>query len=83
MKTLVLHMINEDPVVGEVTEIPVKTDTLIFLKNPRRRDGKRLHYLEENAEVVAWPVARLSFFEILRGEVDEEMLERNLENANG
>jgi len=61
MITLVLHMINEDPVVGEVMEIPVKTDTLIYLKNPRRRDGKRLHYLEENAEVAAWPVARLSF----------------------
>lgn len=71
MVTIVLHMINEDPVVGEVSEIPVKTDTLIFLKNPRRRDGKRLHYLEESAETAAWPVARLSFIEILRGEVDE------------
>ncbi len=83
MVTLILHMINEDPVVGEVSEIPVKTDTLIFLKNPRRRDGKRLHYLEESAELAAWPVSRLSFFEVLRAEHETELSENNLEQVNG
>lgn len=70
MRTLVLHMINEDPVVGEVDELPVKTDTLIFLKNPRRRDGKNLPYLEVNVREAVWPVSRLSFFEIINNELD-------------
>jgi len=74
MPTLVLHMQNEDPVVGEVDEIPVKTDTLIILKNPRRRDGKDLPYLEENVNSVAWPVSRLTFIEILPGGDDEEII---------
>ncbi len=74
MPTLVLHMQNEDPVVGEVDEIPVKTDTLIILKNPRRRDGKDLPYLEENVSSVAWPVSRLTFIEILPGGDDEEII---------
>jgi hypothetical protein len=65
MRTLVLHMTNEDPVVGEVEEEPVKTDTLIFLNNPRRRDGRSLPYLEENVTKVAWPVSRLSFIEVM------------------
>jgi hypothetical protein len=63
-------MINEDPVVGEVDELPVKTDTLIFLKNPRRRDGKNLPYLEVNVSEAVWPVSRLSFFEIINNEPD-------------
>ena len=74
MPTLVLHMQNEHPVVGEGDEIPVKTDTLIILKNPRRRDGKDLPYLEENVSSVAWPVSRLTFIEILPGGDDEEII---------
>lgn len=64
MPTIILHLLNEDPVVGEVDELPVKTDTLIFVNNPRRRDGKGLSYLEENVSTVCWPIARLSFLEI-------------------
>lgn len=72
MPTLVLHMTNEDPVVGEVDVLPVKTDTLIFLTNPRRRDGRALSYLEESVMTVAWPVSRLSFFEIMPEIVENE-----------
>jgi hypothetical protein len=68
-------MTNEDPVVGEVETEPVKTDTMIFLYNPRRRDGRSLPYLEENVKKVAWPISRLSFFEVLS--------ENNEENATG
>ena len=75
MPTLVLHMLNEDPVVGEVEEIPVKTDTLIFLENPRRRDGRTLPYLEENVLKAAWPVSRLTFFEIIPGRDEEGLVD--------
>lgn len=74
MPTLVLHMTNEDPVVGEVDELPVKTDTVIYLKNPRRRDGKELPYLEENVITVVWPISRLSFIEVLPGGDEEEII---------
>jgi hypothetical protein len=67
-------MLNEDPVVGEVDDLPVKTDTLVYLKNPRRRDGKDLPYVEQNVTTTAWPIARLSFFEVLPGMEDEEII---------
>lgn len=72
MPKLILHMTNEDPVVGEVDELPVKTDTMIILTNPRRRDGRALPYLEENVKTAAWPISRLSFFEIMPDYVEEE-----------
>mgnify|MGYP006927344405 FL=1 len=74
MITLVLHMLNEDPVVGEVEDLPIKTDTIIFLHNPRRRDGKELPYLEHNTTTAAWPLARLSFFEVLPGTEEEPII---------
>lgn len=74
MPIVVLHVSNEDPVVGDVEELPQKTDTLIYVKNPRRRDGKDLPYLEMNVTSVAWPIARLSFIEVLPGTEEEEII---------
>jgi hypothetical protein len=72
--TIMLHIQNEDPVVGEVEQLPAVTDTLIILSNPRRLDGKDLHYLAENVTVVTWPVHRLNFIEIMPSKDDEEII---------
>lgn len=72
--TLVLHVQNQDPVMGEVDEIPSPTTTLIALKNPRRMDGKDLHYLAENVVTVLWPVDKLNFIEVLMGEEEEQLI---------
>ena len=74
MPVIILHMLNEDPVVGDIEDLPQKTDTLIYIKNPRRRDGKDLPYLEPNVNMAAWPVNRLSFIEILPGSEEEEII---------
>ena len=72
--TIVLHIQNTDPVVGEVEEIPTPTDNLVILRNPRRMDGKDLHFLNENVVTVIWPVERLNFIEVLSGEEQEEII---------
>ncbi len=74
MQSVIIHMSNEDPVLGEVDELPTPSDSIITLKNPRRRDGKDLHYLEPNVSVVIYPLARISFIEILSGGEDEEIV---------
>jgi hypothetical protein len=74
MQSIILHMTNEDPVLGEVDELPAATDTILTLKNPRRRDGKDLHYLEPNVSIVVYPLSRISFIEILSGGEDEEII---------
>lgn len=72
--TLVLHLLNSDPIVGEVDELPSPADTLIQLKNPRKMDGKDLHYLAENVITVYWPVDRLNFIEVLGEGKDEQII---------
>lgn len=74
MPVVVLHMLNEDPVVGDMDELPAKTDTLVYLEHPHRRDGKDLTYLETNVNTVIWPLARISFIEILPGSDDEKIV---------
>ncbi len=69
--TIVLHLTNEEAVVGEIEEIPSPTDTLMVINNPRRVDGKDLHYLSEDVVTVIWPVSRLNFMEILPSKEEE------------
>jgi hypothetical protein len=71
--TLVLHVQNSEPVVGEADELPASSDTMIVIKNPRQRDGKDLHYLADNVVTVYWPIERINFIEVLT-EGEEETL---------
>ena len=72
--TIVAHISNTDPVVGEVDELPALNSTMIMLKNPRKLDGKDLHFLSEKATVVFWPLEKINFIEILGAETEEEII---------
>ena len=72
--SVVLHIQNEEAVIGEVEEIPSPTDLMITVTNPRRLDGKDLHYLTENVVTVIWPIHRLNFIEVLPTKEEEEII---------
>lgn len=70
--TILLHLHNDDPVVGEINELPSPTDMSVTVQNPRKRDGKDLPYLQGEVTTVIWPWTRISFLEILpSGEEDK------------
>ena len=72
--TLVFHIVNEDPIVGEVDDLPGTTDTLIQVNNPRRRDGKDIHYLDSSVVSILMPVSRTTFIEIIPSEIEEDII---------
>jgi hypothetical protein len=72
--TIVLHVEDEAPIVAEIDEIPKPTDLMIVVNNPRRRDGKDLHYLDTNVVTVMWPINRLNFIEVLPSEEEERII---------
>jgi hypothetical protein len=74
MPTLLIHINNEDPVLGEVDELPKPGDTLLLVKNPRRKDGKDIHYLDANVVSVYWPMVRVLFIEIMPSGEEEEII---------
>jgi len=71
--TVLLHLGGEDPIVGEIEELPSPTDTTITVNNPRRRDGKDLAYVQSNVVTVLWPMHRVNFIEVMPT-ADEERL---------
>lgn len=74
MPTILIHIQNEDPVVGEVDELPKPTDVTVTLKNPRKRDGKDLNYIDPSVTTVIWPFTRINFIEIMPSEEEEEII---------
>lgn len=74
MPNVIVHIQNEDPVVGEMDSLPGTTDVTITIKNPRRRDGKDLPYLDPSVTTVVWPMGRVNFIEVMPGKEEEEII---------
>ena len=74
MITVIVHINNEDPVMGEIEELPGTTDQNILLKHPRKKDGKDLHYLEPNVTQVIWPLHRITFIELIQNIEEDEII---------
>ena len=74
MPTLILHLLNEDAVIGEVDEVPSATQTFIRLSNPRRRDGKEITYLDPTVSTVFYSINRITCMEILPEEGDDDII---------
>jgi hypothetical protein len=72
--TVILHPTGEEPIIGEVEELPKPSDLLVSINSPRRIDGKELHYLTESVLTVIWPLSRLNFIEVLPTKAEEEII---------
>lgn len=74
MPTVYIHIANEDAIVGEMDELPEKNDVVLMLKNPRRKDGKDVAYLELNVTQIMIPMHRVTLVEVLPGADEDEII---------
>lgn len=72
--TVLIHIANEDAVVGEIDELPSPTDVSLRVQNPRKRDGKDLQFLQNDVTTVIWPLTRISFIEVLPSGTEEKVV---------
>ncbi len=72
--TLVVHLANEDAVVGEVEDLPEPTAQYIVLTSPRLRDGRDVTYLLPETNIVMYPWIRVHSIEVLPTENDEQIV---------
>jgi hypothetical protein len=74
MPTVLIHIVNEDPVLGEVENLPGPTDSIIMVSNPRKRDGKDLPNIDQKVTNVIWPINRCTFIEVIPGGEEEQII---------
>jgi len=69
--TVLIHLMNEDPIMGEMEELPGPTATNVVCSNVRRRDGKDVHFVTPEATTLIFPWHRISFIEVMPSEAEE------------
>jgi len=72
--SVLIHLTNEDAVLGEMEELPSPSANYVTVINPRRRDGKEIPYLQLNVTTVMWATHRVSFIELVPGEGEEKLV---------
>ncbi|HOA24479.1 MAG: hypothetical protein WBH90_04825 [Aggregatilineales bacterium] len=71
---LQVHIVNDDPIVLDVDELPQPTDQFIIGVNPQRRDGKEVQYVLREVNQVIIPWWRINLIQILPDEQEEDVL---------
>jgi hypothetical protein len=74
MISVIVHIANEDAIVCEVDEMPNPTSQFIIMQNPRRRDGKDIHYLDEGVTTMVVPWRRITFIQMLPSADAEDII---------
>jgi len=72
--TLLLHILNEDAVVGEVEELPETNAPYLKLSNPRLRDGREVTYFLPETSTVLYPWSRIHSVEVMPTEGEEQIV---------
>ncbi len=73
MHTLLVHIANEEAVVGEAERLPEPTDQVLIVKNVRYRDGRDVTYLQPDVDMVIYPWTRITCVEIMPSEEEEHI----------
>lgn len=74
MRTVIAHVVNEDPFLAEVVDLPGRADTCVEFVNPRLRDGKPLRYVTQGMSSLIYPLHRISFLEVMASEEERAQL---------
>jgi len=81
-QTVIIHLVNADPILAEVEDLenldgpvlecmnPHLDGPVLECMNPRRRDGKQLHYITPEATSFLFPWHRISFIELMPSEIE-------------
>jgi len=72
--TVMIHLLNEDAVVGEVERVPEPDDQVLIVSNVRRRDGRDVSYILPESSIGLFPWTRLHCVEILPSEREEKIV---------
>lgn len=69
-RSVIIHLVNEDPIVADMETLPTETATCVAFTNPRKRDGKTAQWVTPGATAFIIAMARINFIEVMTS--DEE-----------
>lgn len=67
-KTIILHIMGEDPILADLEQDPQPSDNFIRVSNLRKKDGKDVPYIAGGVQAVIFPWHRITFVELMPSE---------------
>lgn len=71
IRDAVIHLMNEQPIVVDLTAMPVESNTALVCTNVRTLDGRRPVFVDRMDSVFVFPYHDIRFIEIPREPGDE------------
>jgi len=81
IRDVVLHLLNEQPIVADLFEMPTAIDVGILCTNLRTLDGRRPIFVDDMASVFFFPYLNIRFIEIKRDSDGAPERETGVEGA--
>jgi len=72
--TVLIHLLNDEPVVGEVDKLPEPVDQVLIVSGVRKLDGQPVPFVQPNVSTVIFPWARIQCVELMVSEAEEEII---------
>lgn len=73
-QTILIHVMNEDAIVGEIDELPDQNAPFLKVSSPRLRDGRDVSYFLPDTNIVLIPWTRIHSIEIMPTEGEEKLV---------
>ncbi len=63
--SVIIQLLDEDPIVGELDGIPDPAAQFVTIYNPRRRDGRTATFLDANVDTVLFAWHRIGHIQLM------------------
>ncbi len=70
-RTVIIHLLNEDPIVADMEMLPNENSAFVSFTNPRKRDDKSVGWVTPGARSFIFPWARINFIEVMTSKEEE------------
>jgi hypothetical protein len=71
LRDVVIHLLNEQPILADLIAEPTAVDTCLICTNLRTTNGKTPVFVEDGASTFVFPMAHIRFIEVRRVAVEE------------
>jgi hypothetical protein len=78
IRAVVIHVINEQPLLADLFDLPSSDDAGLLCTNLRAMDGKRPVFIDRIESTFYFPYRVIRFLEIPPGAIDRHRAERGL-----
>ena len=71
---VLVHLVGEEPIVGQIQEVLDPFANAVVVHSPRRRDGKDLTTIDAQVIEIVWPWWAIRYIEILPSAEEEKLI---------